>query len=101
MSLSRCPRGLKLAARSNASQHYLRILQAILLHQRIKRSGILRRDAHATVRDGFAEILDLIAAVDGMTILYKENRMRHGGVVPFLAIPDLVHGGRSISSGWS
>ena len=35
---------------------------------------------------GFAEILHLVAAVDGMTILYKENRMRHGGVVPFLAI---------------
>ena len=98
MSLSRYPRGLKLAARSNASQHNLRILQAILSHQRIKRGGILRRYAYTAMRDGFAEILYLIAAVDGMTILYKENRMRHGGVVPFLAIPDFVHGGRSISS---
>ena len=89
---------LKFAARSNAGQHNLRILQAIRLHQRIKRSGILRSDTHAAMRDGFAEILHFIAAVDGMTILHKENRMRHRGVVPLLAIPDLVHRGRSISS---
>jgi hypothetical protein len=55
---------LKFAARSNAGQHNLRILQAIRLHQRIKRGGILRSDTHAAMRDGFAEILHFIAAVD-------------------------------------
>ena len=50
------------------------------------------------MRDGFAEILQVIAAVDGMTILNKENRMWHGGVVPLFAIPDFVHRGGSISS---
>ena len=35
------PHGLELAARSSAGQHYLRILQTILRHQRIKRGCIL------------------------------------------------------------
>jgi hypothetical protein len=51
------PSDLGLAARANAGQPYLRILQAILLHQRIKCGGILRRDTHAAMRDGFAKIL--------------------------------------------
>jgi len=94
---ARRARNLKLAARSDPGQHNLRILQAILRHQRIKRGGILGRDAHAAMRDGFAEILHLIAAVDGVTVLYKENRMWHGGVIPLLAIPNFIHRSGSIS----
>ncbi len=55
-----------LAARGNAGHHYPRILQAILLHQRIKNGGILRRDTHAAMRGGSAKILYFEAAVDGM-----------------------------------
>src|SRR5262245_4933601 len=95
---SRPPRDLIFAARSNARQYNLRILQAILLHQRKKRGGILRRDTHATMRDRLTESLHLVAAMDGMTILPKENRMRHGGVVPLFAVPDFVHRGGRISS---
>src|SRR5215472_8061830 len=91
---------LELAARSNAGQHNLRIFHTVRLYQRIKRGRILGRDAHAAVRDGFTEILHLIAAMNGMTVLHKENGVRHRGVVPLLAIPNFVHRGGSISSGW-
>ena len=64
---------LKLTARSGSGQHDLRILQTILRHQRLKLGGILRRDAHTAVRGWLAEILHLITAVDGVTVLYKEN----------------------------
>ena len=66
-------RDLILAAGSSAGQHHLRILQAILRHQCIKLSGILRSDAHTAMRNGASEILHLITAVDGVTILHKEN----------------------------
>ena len=39
----------------------------------------------------YAEIPHLIAAMDGMPVLHVKNGMRHGSVVPFLAVPDLVH----------
>src|SRR5215471_3085835 len=100
LSVTACrrPRDLMLAAWSNAGQYNLGVLQANLLHQRKKRCGILTRDTHAAMRGGPAEILRLIGAMDGITILPKENRMRHGGIVPFLAVPDLIHRGGSIGS---
>src|SRR5262245_11324210 len=95
------PRDLILAARSYAGQYNLGILQANLLHQRKERGGILTRDTHTAMRGGSAEVLRLIGAMDGITILPKENRMRHGGVVPLFAVPDFVHRGGSIVSRWS
>jgi hypothetical protein len=95
------PSDLIFAARANAGYHYLRTLQAILLHQLIKCGGILRRDTHAAMRDGVAKILYVEAAVDGMTVFHKENRMGHGGVFPLFAIPNFVHRGGSIGSRWS
>ena len=47
------------------------------------------------MRDRFAKILYIQAAVNGMTIFHEENGMRHGSVVPLLAVPDFIHrGGR-------
>jgi hypothetical protein len=84
-------RHFALAARRLAAQHHLGVLYAILLHQIIKRGGILWRDTHAAMRHWLAEMLHLIAAVDGMPVLHKEDGMRHGGVVPLLAVPDFIH----------
>src|SRR5262252_1481317 len=39
-----------------------------------------------------------MSAMDGMAVLHKENGMRHGRVVPLLAVPDLVHGGGRVGS---
>jgi len=44
------------------------------------------------MRHRLAEVLDLVAAVDRMAIFHEEDCMRHGGVIPFPAVPDLVHG---------
>src|SRR5262252_6004841 len=84
-------RHFSLSAWSVAGKHDLGILQPSLLDQRVERCGVLRRDSHASMRHGFAKMLHLIAAVDRMTILHEKNCMRHGGVVPFLAVPQLVH----------
>src|SRR5262249_47842376 len=92
----RIPRDLVLATRGNTGQHDLGILQANLLHQRKKRRGILGRDTHAAVRGRPAEISHLKAAVDRIAILPEENGMRHGRVVPLLAVPDFIHGGGRI-----
>src|SRR5262249_18710008 len=89
-----------LAAWCVTGKHDLGILQPSLLDQRVERCGVLRRDSHAAMRHRLAEMLHLIAAMDRMTILHEEDCMRHGSVVPFLAVPDLVHGKRCEGSGW-
>src|SRR4029453_19659703 len=81
-----------LATRSDAGQHDLRLLKASLRDQLVERCGILRRATDATMRRRLAEALHLIAAVDRMTGFHEKDRMRDGSVVPFLAVPDLVHG---------
>src|SRR5262245_41031990 len=85
-------RHFSFAAWGVAGKHDLGVLKPSLLDQRVERCGVLRRDSHAAMRDGFAEMPHLIAAVDGMTVFHEEDCMRHGSVVPFLAVPDLVHG---------
>jgi hypothetical protein len=37
--------------------------------------------------------------MNSVTLLGEEDRVRHGGVVPLLAVPDLVHGAGDIGSG--
>src|SRR5262245_36823409 len=48
------------------------------------------------MRYGFPEILHLVAAVDGMAIHHKKDRMRHRSVVPLLAVPNLIDGRGSV-----
>src|SRR5262249_48805233 len=94
-------RHFSLAAGGVTGKHDLGVLQPSLLDQRVERCGVLRRDSHAAMRHRLAEMLHLIAAMDRMAILHEEDRMRHGSVVPFLAVPDLVHGKGCEGSRWS
>src|SRR6185295_1144656 len=52
------------------------------------------------MRHRLAEMPHLIAAMDRMTVFHEEDCMRHGSIVPFLTIPNLVHGKRCEASRW-
>src|SRR5436853_5895776 len=94
MGSARCTE-LILATGSDPAQHHLSIVQTILLHQLIERSSICRRNAYATMGDGLAKILHVIAAMDSVPIFHKENGMRYGSTVPLLTVPSFIHrGGR-------
>jgi hypothetical protein len=41
---------------------------------------------------GFAKIFCFVGPMNGMSFLGEENRMRHGRIVPLLAVPNLIHG---------
>ena len=60
--------------------------------EREEARGIGRRQAHAAMRGGRAEPAHGVAAMDGVSVLHEENGMRHGRIVPFLAVPNLIHG---------
>ena len=51
------------------------------------------------MRHCLAEMLHLIAAVDGMTILHEEDCMRHGSIVPFLAETLFIESGVKVPDG--
>lgn len=50
------------------------------------------------MRGGLAEPLFLIGAVNGMAFFSEKHSVRHGRIVPLLAVPDLIHGTGSVSS---
>src|SRR4029079_6041352 len=52
------------------------------------------------MRRGLAKILNLVASVNRMAIFHEEDGMRHGGIVPLLAVPNLVHRGGSKGPRW-
>src|SRR6516162_9469328 len=52
------------------------------------------------MRRGLAKILNLVASVNRMAIFHEEDGMWHGGIVPLLAVPNLVHRGGSKGPRW-
>src|SRR5262249_20321297 len=82
----------RFASGRHAGKHDLCVLHAVGLDHVIEHRGIGWRNPHAAMRDGLAEGLDLMAAVDRVPVLHEEDRMGHWGIVPLLAVPDLVHG---------
>ena len=82
---------LALSTRGKSDQHDLRMFEPILLHQRVKCSGILWRQSYASMRCGFTEPPYLIGAMNCMPLLSEKDRVGHRSVVPLLAVPNLVH----------
>src|SRR5581483_8051443 len=83
---------LVVAAGGLAVQNDLGVLEAVLLDEIVEDRRVLGREPHAAVRGRLAEILHFGGAVNGVPVLHEKDGMRHGGVVPLLAVPDLVHG---------
>src|SRR5262245_18181186 len=85
--------------RGLAGEHDPGVGQSLLLDQREQGGGVIRREAHATVRRRRAEALGFIRTMDGMALGGKEDGMRHGRVVPFLRKVILFQAERGVAAG--
>src|SRR4029453_3117672 len=74
------------------------LCHALCCHELIERGGVRQREPHASVGHRRAET-GMIGAMDAVTSLGEEDRMRHAGVVPLLGVVHDLHAERRVGAG--